>query len=73
MHCGCTVEVPVIEVLFLCCIQEVAKLKEEDIITHTAAAPKPITAVSFGGHDPTHTLSESLSPSTTMISTMISQ
>ena len=33
----------VIEVLFLWCVQEVAKLKEEDIISHIAAT-EPLTA-----------------------------
>ena len=35
----------VIEVLFLWCVQEVAELKEEDIISHTAAT-EPLTAAS---------------------------
>ena len=52
----------VIEVLFLWCVQEVAELKEEDIISHTAAT-EPLTAAapppaSLG--DPYRTLSESL-------------
>ena len=49
----------VIEVLFLWCVQEVAELKEEDIISHTTAT-EPLTATSVGGRDPTHPLSESL-------------
>ena len=45
--------------MFLWCVQEVAELKEEDIISHTAATV-PLTAASIGGHDSTHPLSESL-------------
>ena len=48
----------VIEVLFLWCVQEVAELKEEEIISHTAAT-EPLAVASVGGHDPTHPLSES--------------
>ena len=44
------------EVLFLWCVQEVAELKEEDIISHTAHAPVAPPSVLFG--DPSKTLSE---------------
>ena len=51
----------VIEVLFLWCVQEVAELKEEDIISHTAAT-EPLTAAApppAPSGDPYRTLSES--------------
>ena len=48
----------VIEVLFLWCVQEVAELKEEAIISHTAAT-EPLTAAAPPPGDPYRTLSES--------------
>ena len=50
----------VIEVLFLWCVQEVAKLKEEDIISHTVAT-EPLTAAAAADVtvNPSRTLSES--------------
>ena len=48
----------VIEVLFLWCVQEVAELKEEDIISHTAGT-KSLTAAADVTVDPSRTLSES--------------
>ena len=48
----------VIEVLFLWCVQEVAELEEEDIISHTAAT-EPLTAAAGVTGDPSRTLSES--------------
>ena len=51
----------VIEVLFLWCVQEVAELKEEDIISHTAATESLTAAAPLPAStgDPYRTLSES--------------
>ena len=44
--------------MFLWCVQEVAELKEEDIISHTATATQLPTAAAGASGDHSRTLSE---------------